>query len=59
MSDEVRTYVQLQEEMHKALLAQHPDWIDAEGEAPMLDLYDKRLAELIALFDSPAERAAA
>ncbi len=59
MSDEIHTYVELQEEMRKALIAQHPEWIEPYGESPMLDLYNARLAELIALFDSTAEHRAA
>jgi hypothetical protein len=59
MSDEIRTYAQLQEEMREALIAQHPEWVGPDGESPVLDLYNSRLAELIALFDSPAEQTAA
>jgi hypothetical protein len=59
MSEEIRNYVQLRERMHEALAAQHPEWIEAGGESPMLALYDARFAELLARFDSAAEQAVA
>ncbi len=59
MSDEIRTYAQLREEMHQALIAQHPEWIEPDGESPMLDLYGARLADLLAHFETTSDRAAA
>jgi hypothetical protein len=49
---QIRSYAELQEQLHHDLRAQHPEWIDANGNSPMLDWYDQRLAELIALFQS-------
>jgi hypothetical protein len=59
---QIRSYAELQEQLHHDLRAQHPEWIDANGNSPMVDWYDQRLAELIANFQSanrnPMKRAA-
>ena len=49
---QIRTYADLQEQLHRDLLAQHPEWIDANGNCPTCDSYDRRLAELITVFQS-------
>jgi hypothetical protein len=49
---QVRTYAELQAQLHRDLMAQHPEWIDANGDCPTCDSYDRRLAELIAAFES-------
>ena len=49
---QIRTYADLQEQLHRDLLAQNPEWIDANGECPTCDGYDRRLAELITVFKS-------
>ena len=49
---QIRSYAELQEQLHHDLRSQHPQWIDANGNSPMVDWYDQRLAELIALFQS-------
>jgi hypothetical protein len=49
---QIRTYADLQEQLHRDLMAQHPEWIDANGDSPMCDSYDRRLAELITSFRS-------
>jgi hypothetical protein len=49
---QIRTYSDLQEQLHRDLMAQHPEWIDANGDSPMCDSYDRRLAELITVFES-------
>jgi len=33
-------------------MAQHPEWIDANGDCPTCESYDRRLAELITVFES-------
>jgi len=48
----VRTYRQLKRQLHKDLLAQHPEWIDADGNCPTGDDYERRLAQLISIFKS-------
>jgi len=49
---QVRTYAELQEQLHHDLMAQHPEWIDADGNCPTCESYDRRLAELISSFQS-------
>ena len=49
---QIRTYADLQEQLHRDLMAQHPEWIEANGDCPMCDSYDRRLAELISAFQS-------
>jgi len=49
---QIRSYAELQEQLRNDLRAQHPEWIDANGNSPMVDWYEQRLAELIALFQS-------
>ena len=50
-----RTYRQLQRQLHKELLAQHPEWIDADGNCSICDDYDRRLAQLISIFKSESK----
>ncbi len=51
-----RSYAELQEQLHRDLLTQHPEWIDSDGNCPRCDEYDRRLAELIAIFQSANEQ---
>src|SRR4029077_5870034 len=44
---EVPSYAELQREMHHALRAQHPEWIEADGKSPTCDYYESRFAELL------------
>jgi hypothetical protein len=44
---EVPGYAELQREMHDALRAQHPEWIEADGKSPTCDYYESRFAELL------------
>ena len=44
---EVPGYVELQREIHHALRAQHPEWIEADGKSPTSDYYESRFAELL------------
>jgi hypothetical protein len=53
---QIRSYAELQEQLHRDLLTQHPEWIDSDGNCPKCDEYDRRLAELIAIFQSANER---
>ena len=46
---EVPGYAELQHEMHEALRAQHPEWIQLNGDSPMCDFYELRFAELLSL----------
>jgi hypothetical protein len=44
---EVPGYTELQREMRVALRAQHPEWVEADGKAPMCDYYESRFAKLL------------
>ena len=48
----IRTYRELQQRIHNDLRAQHPEWIEPNGESPICDWYERRLAELIRFFQS-------
>jgi len=49
---QIRTYADLQKQLHRDLMAQHPEWIEANGDSPTCESYDRRLAELITVFES-------
>ena len=42
-------YVVLQREMHDALRAQHPEWVEPNGDCPTCDSYESRLAQMLSL----------
>jgi hypothetical protein len=52
MGHQVRTYAELREQLYRDLMAQHPEWIDADGNCPNCESYDRRLAKLISSFQS-------
>jgi hypothetical protein len=56
-SQQIRSYAELQKQLHRDLLTQHPEWIDSDGNCPRCDEYDRRLAELISMFQSGAQHA--
>ena len=56
MSDEIHSYIQLQQEIHDALRVQHPDWVEPNGNCPTCDSYESRLAELLAPFSPDEQR---
>ena len=49
---QIRTYAELQRRIHHDLRVQHPEWVEPNGESPICDLYERRLAELMAFFQS-------
>jgi len=51
-SQQIHSYSELQEQIHRDLLAQHPEWIQPNGDCPKCEDYDRRLAELISFFQS-------
>jgi hypothetical protein len=51
-------YAQLQRDIRDALRAQHPEWIQPNGDCPTCDSYERRLAELLS-FSLASERAQA
>jgi hypothetical protein len=52
MHNEIHSYAELQRQIHKDLRAQHPEWVEPNGNSPVCDSYEQRLAELIDLFRS-------
>ena len=44
---EVPGYAELQREMHDALRAQHPEWIEADGKSPTCDYYESLFAQVL------------
>jgi hypothetical protein len=49
MSDEIHSYIQLQQQIHHALRVQHLDWVEPNGNCPTCDSYESRLGELLGL----------
>jgi hypothetical protein len=56
---DVEPYVQLQRQMHDALLKEHPEWLQPNGECPICEAYESRLAELLGLSPHNEYRSAA
>jgi hypothetical protein len=48
----IHSYAELQEQMHRDLLAQNPEWMEANGNCPKCEEYDRRLALLISMLES-------
>ena len=44
------SFAALQLQMHDDLRAQHPEWIGPNGESPMCDFYEARLAQLLEMY---------
>jgi hypothetical protein len=49
MPNEIHSYTELQRQIHQDLRVQHPEWVEPNGESPMCDSYELRLAELLGL----------
>jgi hypothetical protein len=47
MAHKVHTYADLLQQIRNDLRIQHPEWIQPNGESPMCDSYQSRLAELL------------
>jgi hypothetical protein len=43
------TYTELLRQMHEALRAQNPQWVEPDGDSPICDDYERRLAEMLEL----------
>jgi hypothetical protein len=52
-------YFQLQQQVHEALLRQHPEWVQPNGESPICEAYELRLAKLLGLPSLSEYRSAA
>jgi hypothetical protein len=55
----IRSYVQLQRQIHDALREQHPEWIEQNGDCPTCESYESRFAELLNTFQSNERKSAA
>ena len=55
----IQGYVQLQLRIREALLKEHPEWIQPNGECSMCEIYQSRLAELLGDASSREYRSAA
>jgi hypothetical protein len=49
MSDKIRNYAELRELIRRSLRAQNPEWVEPNGDSPICDSYEARLAELLGL----------
>ena len=58
-SEAVQPYVRLQQQIHEALRKEHPEWVEPNGDCPMCEAYESRLAELLALSAATEHRSAA
>jgi hypothetical protein len=57
--NKVPAYVQLQQQMHEALRKEHPEWVEPNGDCPICETYESRLAELLRLSSESEHRSAA
>jgi hypothetical protein len=48
-TEEIRSYIELQRQIHNALRIEHPEWVEANGDCPTCDSYELRLVELLGL----------
>jgi hypothetical protein len=51
MAEKIRSYAELRELIRASLRVQHPEWIQPNGESPICDEYDSRLADLLSLIE--------
>ena len=49
ITNEIRSYAQLQRHIHNALRVEHPEWVQPNGDCPTCESYESRLAELLGL----------
>ena len=57
--DEVRSYAELQRQIHDALRVEHPEWVKPDGDCPTCESYESRLAELLGLSSAKWDRSIA
>ena len=53
----IRGYAELQALIRASLRSQHPEWIQPDGNSPICDEYDARLAYLLGLAKGSEEKA--
>ena len=56
---EIHSYAELQQRIHDDLRVQHPEWVEADGNCPTCESYERRLAESIDRFRSGISNLAA
>ena len=49
---QIHSYAELQQQIHDALRAQHPEWVAPDGNWPTCESYERRLAETIGRFQA-------
>jgi hypothetical protein len=49
MSAPIHSYIELRQQIHRDLRIQHPEWVDSNGNSPICDMYEQRLAQLLGL----------
>jgi hypothetical protein len=49
ISNDIHSYSELQQQIHHDLRIQHPDWVEPNGNSPLCDAYERRLAELLGI----------
>jgi hypothetical protein len=47
MPHKIDTYTELKQQIHDDLRAQHPEWIEPDGDCPTCESYESRLAQLL------------
>jgi hypothetical protein len=47
MTEKIRSYAELRALIRASLRVQHPEWIQPNGESPICDEYEARLADLL------------
>ena len=52
-ANEVPGFAQIQRQMHDALRAQHPEWLQPNGDSPTCDCYEARFADVLRSFARP------
>ena len=53
---EIRSYSELQRQIHDALRMQHPEWVEPDGDCPTCESYESRLAELLGVSSPKNDR---
>ena len=51
ISTKIRSYAELQELIRVSLRAQHPEWVEPNGDSPICDWYEARFAQLLGLIN--------
>ena len=47
MANKIDAYAELKQQIHDDLRAQHPEWIQPDGDCPTCESYESRLAQLL------------